>query len=97
METLTPVQIAQIQETLAHARAGRATLAQLAAAHDLAEDATLNGTLGELRTHIRAMTPCPPQPSRTRNLLWGFVGGLIASSVMDFYVYRALNHLHKEC
>ena len=48
MKTLTPTQITQIQDTLAHARAGKATLAQLAAAHDLAEDATLNGTLGGL-------------------------------------------------
>ena len=61
-KTLTPAQIAQIQDTLAHARAGKATLAQLAAAHDLAEDAGLNGTLGELRAHIRAMTPYHPNP-----------------------------------
>jgi hypothetical protein len=94
VKTLTRAEVAQVQSTLALARSGKATLPQLVAAHDLAEDATLNSTLGELRSHIRSMVPYPSSPSRTKNLLWGFVGGLIASSVMDFYVYRALNSLH---
>ena len=46
MKTLTPTQIAQIQETLAHARAGKATLAQLAAAHELADQ--LRQAIGRL-------------------------------------------------
>jgi capsular polysaccharide biosynthesis protein len=94
MKTLTPAEVAQIQSTLALARSGKATLPQLVAAHNLAEDATLNHTLGELRAHIRSMVPCPSKPSKTRNLLWGFVGGMIASSIVDFYVYRALDRLH---
>ena len=93
MKTLTPAEVAQIQSTLALARSGKATLPQLVAAHDLAEDATLNHTLGELRSYIRSMVSLP-QTSKTRNLLWGFVGGLIASSIVDFYVHRSLDRLH---
>ena len=59
-KVLTPAEIAQVQKTLALARAGRATLSQLAQAHDLANGADLNGTLGELREHIRCATPRPP-------------------------------------
>jgi len=92
MKTLTPIQIAQIQETLAHARAGKATLAQLAAAHDLAEDAYLNGTLGELRAHIRAMVPRPPLHAETKGVLLGVVSGILTHYLLD-----SLHRDHKEC
>ena len=59
MKKLTPEEITSVQNTLALARQGKATLAQLAAAHDLANGANLNGTLGEIRFHIHRMTPQP--------------------------------------
>jgi hypothetical protein len=75
-KTLTPAQIAEIQKALAQARAGRATLSQLAHAHDLAEDACLNGTLGELREHIRAATPRPLFRMEGRDILLGVISGV---------------------
>ena len=77
MKALTPAQVVLIQETLAHAREGKATLAQLATAHDLAEGATLNGTLGELRFHIRAMVPAPPMRAEAKGVLIGIVSGIL--------------------
>ena len=77
MRSLTPSQVALIQETLAHAREGKATLAQLAAAHDLAEGATLKGTLGELRSHIRAMVPAPPMRAEAKGVVIGIVSGVL--------------------
>ena len=77
MKNLTPTQVGLIQETLAHAREGKATLAQLAAAHDLAEGATLNGTLGELRSHIRAMVPTPTVRVEGKSILIGIVSGVL--------------------
>jgi hypothetical protein len=75
-KTLTAPQIAEIQSTLANARAGRATLSQLARAHDLADGACLNGTLGELRGHIRAMTPRPVFRMEGRDILLGVISGV---------------------
>lgn len=76
-KTLTPTQISEIQKALAEARAGRATLSQLARAHDLAEDACLNGTLGELREHIRRMTPRPVFRMGGRDILLGVISGVL--------------------
>jgi hypothetical protein len=76
-KTLTPTEIADIQSVLAQARAGRATLSQLAHAHDLAEDACLNGTLGELREHIRKMTPRPVFRMGGRDILLGVISGVL--------------------
>ena len=92
MKTLTPAQIAQIQDTLIHARAGKATLAQLAAAHDLAEDGHLNGTLGELRTHIRNMVPRPRLHAETKGVLLGVVSGILTHYLLD-----SLHREHRKC
>ena len=75
-KALTKEEIAQIQGTLALAREGRATLVQLATAHDLAIGAVLNGCLGELRAHIHRMVSPPtlahgrqrPRPGRRLGL-----------------------------
>ena len=75
-KNLTSPQVAEIQQALAQARAGRATLTQLARAHDLAEDACLHGTLGELREHIRAMTPRPAFRMEGRDILLGVISGV---------------------
>ena len=75
-KTLNGAQVAEIQQALNQARAGRATLTQLARAHDLAEDACLNGTLGELREHIRTMTPRPVFRMEGRDILLGVISGV---------------------
>ena len=61
-------------------------------AHDLAEDATLNGTLGELRTHIRNMVPRPPLHAETKGVLLGVVSGILTHYLLD-----SLHRGHKEC
>lgn len=83
MKPLTPAEVAQIQDTLAHARAGKATLAQLAVAHDLAEGAALNGALGELRAHIRAMVPAPPMRAEAKGLLVGVASGILTHFLLN--------------
>lgn len=57
---LTRSEAIVVRKALDDARAGRATLTQLAQAHDLAEDGCLPGCIGELRQHIRNYTPEPP-------------------------------------
>ena len=81
-KTLTPSEIAEIQKALADARLGRATLSQLAHAHDLAEDAGLNGTLGELREHVRCATPKPPLRDEARAVVLGFISGVLTHVVL---------------
>jgi hypothetical protein len=75
-KVLTPAEIATVQKTLVEARAGRATLSQLAHAHDLANGANLNGSLGELREHISRATPRPPLRDEARAVVLGVIGGL---------------------
>lgn len=79
---LSPDEIATVQKTLVEARAGRATLAQLAHAHDLANGANLNGTLGELREHIRCATPRPPLRDEARAIILGFISGVFTHLVL---------------
>jgi hypothetical protein len=73
---LSPAEISEVQHTLAEARAGRATLVQLARAHDLASGASLNGTLGELREHIRTMTPKPAMRDEAKAIFLGCISGV---------------------
>ena len=80
---LSPAEISEVQHTLAEARAGRATLAQLARAHDLASGADLNGTLGELREHIRGMTPRPPLRDEAKAILLGVISGMFTHLVLE--------------
>ena len=76
-KVLTKEQIASIQDTLVHAREGRATLCQLAAAHDLANGADLNSTLGELRDHMRRMVPAPVMHLEAKSVVLGIISGLL--------------------
>jgi len=80
---LTSAEIAEVEHTLALARAGSATLSQLAHAHDLATGACLNGTLGELREHIRRATPRPPVRDEMRAIVLGFLSGLATHAVLN--------------
>jgi len=82
-KSLTPTEIATVQKTLAEARAGRATLTQLALAHDLANSADLNGTLGELREHIRCATPRPPLRDEAKAVMLGVIGGLFTHLILE--------------
>ena len=82
MKTLTAAQIAQVQKTLTEARAGRATLTQLAVAHDLATGADLNGCLGELRAHMRSMVPAPPMRAEAKGVLLGIVSGVLTHMLL---------------
>ena len=73
---LTQAELAEIQKILVDARAGRATLPQLAHAHELATCANLNGTLGELHEHIRRATPRPPLRDEASAIFLGIVSGV---------------------
>jgi hypothetical protein len=86
-KTLTPAEVAKVRDTLDLARAGRATLVQLAVAHDLASGASLNGCLGELRSHIlRMVTPAPPHAGpatiATKDLTLGIVSGILTHMIL---------------
>lgn len=83
MKTLTPAEVAQVQEALALARQGRATLVQLAVVHDLASGAGLNGTLGELRAHMRQMITPPPLHDSSKHIVLGVISGILTHYVLD--------------
>ena len=59
MTTMSKEQASQVALAVREARAGRATLGQLGAAHDLCASAGLPGCLEELRGHMRRMLDVP--------------------------------------
>jgi hypothetical protein len=79
MSTLTRDQATQLKHTMEIAREGRATLAQLGAAHDLAQNAGLPGCAAELRAHVRALAADHHEPHRTacRDVAMGVVSGIV--------------------
>ena len=81
-KTLTPAQADAVKSTLDLARSGRATLVQLAVAHDLASGASLNGCLGELRSHIRGMVSPAPLHGTTKDLALGVVSGIFTHVIL---------------
>lgn len=74
---LTDIEVQEIRRALKAGRKGQATLSQLARAHTLAERQQLGGTLGELREHIRRMTPAPPLRTEAKSILLGVISGVI--------------------
>lgn len=74
---LSPSEVSAVQNTLVLARAGKATLSQLATAHDLANGASLNGCLGEIRHHIRGIVQQPPLQSLGKDVALGMVSGVL--------------------
>lgn len=83
MKTLTPTEVSQIQTTLTLARQGKATLLQLAAAHELATGADLNSSLGELRLHIRQIVTPPPLHDSSKHIVLGVISGVLTHYVLD--------------
>lgn len=80
---LSPTEVAEVERVLGLARTGKATLAQLAHAHDLANGANLNGTVGELREHIRRAAPRPFAGDEAKSIVLGFLSGLATHAVLD--------------
>jgi hypothetical protein len=74
--SLDQATLGALQETLNHGRQGRATLPQLIEAHELACKAGLNGVVGELRAHIRAMVPAPTMHSEAKSIFLGVLSGI---------------------
>jgi hypothetical protein len=72
-----------IRKTLDNARAGRATLVELAQAHDLAASLKLGGCLTELRQHIAAQVAPAVAPARSRpsDLVGDVVAGIISGAL----------------
>lgn len=79
MTKLTPAQIAQLSHTIEIAREGRATLPQLAAAHEIAQQGELPGCAAELRAHVRAVAADHHEArwSAGRDVFTGVVSGIV--------------------
>lgn len=75
----TPSEISQIRDTLTRARGGRASLAELGAAHDLCAKSNLPGCAAELRAHVRAVAADHHEPHRTagKDIFTGVVSGIV--------------------
>lgn len=73
----------QVTATLAHARSGRATLGELAAAHDLAAQAGPSRELGELREHLRRMVPAPVARTEAKSIVIGIVSGFLTHYLLQ--------------
>jgi len=92
---LTTTEVQEIQKALDDARAGRATLSQLAHAHDLATLAAkdgvyLNGTVAELRRHIHNLAPEPVSNNAGANLINDTVVGVI-SGIGIYYILKSMD------
>lgn len=79
---ITAKEAQEIKQTLDLARNGKATLAQLARAHDLAEQGTLNGCLGEIRGHMAARVNPPKLRGGAKEILMGVVSGVLTTFLL---------------
>ena len=68
-----------VRKAVADGEAGRATLGQLARAHDICAREGANKTLGILREEIRRMTPRPERWTFLRSVFAGLIAGSIVS------------------
>lgn len=75
----------QVSTALAHARAGQATLPELASACELAARGGPSRELGELREHLRRMVPAPVWRGEAKSIVIGIVSG-----VLTHYLLRSL-------
>lgn len=85
MADLTKEHALGLRETLSRARSGRATLGEVAAAHDLAAAAGLAGTSAELREHLRRRIDPARARSVSRDVLLG-----VASGALTHYLLKGL-------
>jgi hypothetical protein len=85
MRKLTDSEVAKVKDTLAKARLGQSTLADLGAAHDICQSADLAGTAAELRSHIRAMAADRGEAHRAagRDVFTGVVSGIVTHMLME--------------
>ena len=84
MTKLTTEQAKQVQSTLKLARLGRATVLQMATAHELATDAALTGCSTELQHHMVQKLD-PTRRYASRDLLLG-----MASGALTHYLLRGV-------
>ena len=83
MKTLAPAEAAQIKSTLALARQGKATLVQLATAHELASEAGLRGAMEELRAHMHRMVAPLPLHDATKDVVLGIISGILTHHLLS--------------
>jgi hypothetical protein len=81
---LTKAQAARLKYTIEIAREGKATLPQLANAHELAQQAGLVNCAAELRAHIRAVAADHDVPHQRagRDVLTGVISGVITHALL---------------
>lgn len=79
MTKLSQIEVSQLRDTIAKARGGRASLAELGASHDLCERSGLPGCAAELRAHVRALAADHHEPYRTagKDIFTGVVSGIV--------------------
>ena len=77
-----------VKKAIDDARAGRATLVQLATAHETASQMNLNGCVGELRQHIITMVSPGKPTSRPRAA--DFAGDVLTGVIAGFVTHHLL-------
>lgn len=80
---MTPAPHPQVSAALADARAGRATLPQLAGACELCARSGPSAELGELREHVRRMVPAPAARDEAKGVMLGIVSGLLTHYLLQ--------------
>lgn len=83
MRKLAPAEVSQVRDVLDRARLSRASLSELGAAHDLAADAGLAATSGELRWHVRRVVAEPSPYSVLGDVMAGIVSGLLTHHLLS--------------
>lgn len=75
----TDKEFAELQTTIGKARGGRASLIELARAHQIADKSELPGCAAELRGHIRAVATDRHEKTSTarRDVFTGVVSGVL--------------------
>ena len=97
MPHLPPTNALVIRAALDDARSGRATLVQLATAHEMAVSEKLNGCVAELRQHIVRLVAPPVEIKRPcsmtlfGDLVRGVVSGYIIAEIAGYLASRLLS------
>jgi len=85
MTKLTKDQSLAIEKTIKLGRDGRASLVQLAKAHELCQGAGLTACSAELRAHIRTMAADHDVAHKRtgRDVLTGVISGMITHAILS--------------